>query len=78
VDAVPTLKGGSSVGIPSPPAIVLFGSERVTPDVVDTERLQGFPRNWTKSAENGGRKSTRGSSWEMLSVSALPPGLAGG
>jgi DNA (cytosine-5)-methyltransferase 1 len=63
VDAVPTLKGGSSIGIPSPPAIVLADGRVVTPDVIDTERLQGFPRNWTKPAEQVGRKSTR---WKLV------------
>ena len=63
VDAVPTLKGGSSIGIPSPPAIVLSDRRVVTPDIIDTERLQGFPRNWTKPAEQVGRKSTR---WKLV------------
>ena len=63
VDAVPTLKGGSSVGIPSPPAIVLSDRRIVTPDVEDTERLQGFPRNWTKPAEAIGKKSSR---WKLV------------
>jgi len=63
VDAVPTLKGGSSVGIPSPPAIVLSDRRVVTPDVTDTERLQGFPRNWTKPAEVTGKKSSR---WKLV------------
>src|SRR4051812_24746922 len=43
VDAVPTLKGGSSVGIPSPPAIWLPDGRFITPDIRDAERLQGFP-----------------------------------
>jgi DNA (cytosine-5)-methyltransferase 1 len=63
LDAVPTLKGGSSIGIPSPPAIVLSDRRVVTPDIVDTERLQGFPRGWTKAAEKAGRKSVR---WKLV------------
>ncbi|MEM1452294.1 MAG: DNA (cytosine-5-)-methyltransferase [Planctomycetota bacterium] len=52
VEAVPTLKGGSTVGIPSPPAIWdrrtgLIG----TPSIRDAERLQGFPSHWTKAAK---------------------------
>lgn len=43
VDAVPTLKGGSTVGIPSPPAIWMPDDAVVKPDVMDAERLQGFP-----------------------------------
>ncbi len=52
VDAVPTVKGGSSVGIPSPPAIWdrLDGSIS-TPDIRDIERLQGFPAGWTADCE---------------------------
>jgi DNA (cytosine-5)-methyltransferase 1 len=52
LDAIPTLKGGSRIGIPSPPAIWTpsdgaFG----TPSLEDAERLQGFPRNWTEPAD---------------------------
>lgn len=50
-DAVPTLKGGSTVGIASPPAIWLPGSDPerafVAPAIEDAEALQGFPRSWT-------------------------------
>jgi DNA (cytosine-5)-methyltransferase 1 len=48
VDEVPTLKGGSSIGIPSPPAI--WDPERdtlSTPEIRDAERLQGFDPEWT-------------------------------
>lgn len=63
VDAVPTLKGGSTLGIPSPPAIVLPGGEVVTPDLRDAERLQGFEADWTKPAERAGRKGQR---WKLV------------
>ena len=33
MDAVPTLKGGSTIGIPSPPAILLPDGRVVTPDI---------------------------------------------
>jgi DNA (cytosine-5)-methyltransferase 1 len=51
-DCVPTLKGGSAVGVPSPPAILLpeaqaDGFQVVTPDIRDAERLQGLPSGWT-------------------------------
>jgi DNA (cytosine-5)-methyltransferase 1 len=51
VDAVPTLKGGSTIGIPSPPAIwdPVDGSI-TTPDIRDAERLQGFDADWTALA----------------------------
>jgi DNA (cytosine-5)-methyltransferase 1 len=49
-DAVPTLKNGSTVGIPSPPAILLPSGRLIKPDIRDVERLQGFPMNWTAGA----------------------------
>ncbi len=50
VNAVPTLKGGSSIGIASPPAVRLPSGEIVTPGIVDAERLQGFDPDWTAPA----------------------------
>lgn len=51
VDAIPTLKGGSTIGIPSPPAIWNPQSgEFFTPDIRDAERLQGFKSDWTAPA----------------------------
>jgi DNA (cytosine-5)-methyltransferase 1 len=51
VDAVPTLKGGSTIGIPSPPGIWDPLDHSIgTPDIRDAERLQGFPENWTSPA----------------------------
>ncbi|WP_084609800.1 DNA cytosine methyltransferase [Archangium violaceum] len=50
VDAIPTLKGGSTLGIPSPPAIWLPDGNIVTPHIRDAERLQGFPEDWTAPA----------------------------
>ena len=46
-NAVPTLKGGSGLGIPSPPAIWIPGKGIFTPTISDTERLQGFRKGWT-------------------------------
>ncbi|BAD55076.1 DNA (cytosine-5-)-methyltransferase [Nocardia farcinica] len=50
VNAVPTLKGGSGLGIASPPAVRLPSGEIVTPGIVDGERLQGFAADWTAPA----------------------------
>lgn len=63
VDAVPTLKGGSSVGIPSPPAIVMRDGAVVTPDIRDAERLQGFAADWTQPATRVTRKGHR---WKLV------------
>jgi len=56
VNAVPTLKGGSTIGIPSPPAILMPDFSLVTPDVRDAERLQGFAPDWTLAAASVGQR----------------------
>lgn len=63
VDAVPTLKGGSTIGIPSPPAVVLPDGRIVTPDIRDAERMQGFNPGWTEPAELVTR---RGHRWKLV------------
>jgi DNA (cytosine-5)-methyltransferase 1 len=63
VGAVPTLKGGSTIGIASPPAILLPDSTIVTPDIRDAERMQGFEPDWTKPAEAVTR---RGHRWKLV------------
>jgi DNA (cytosine-5)-methyltransferase 1 len=66
VDAVPTLKGGSTIGIPSPPAIWDPGDGSITtPDIRDAERLQGFEADWTAPALDveGVR---RGHRWKLV------------
>ncbi len=66
VDGVPTLKGGSSIGIPSPPAIWDPRDGSITtPDIRDAERLQGFEEDWTEPAEraSGMRKTHR---WKLV------------
>jgi len=72
VDAVPTLKGGSTIGIPSPPAIRLpDGEGLITPDIRDVERLQGFPEDWTLPAvEMGLRKGAR---WKLVGNAVSTP-----
>jgi DNA (cytosine-5)-methyltransferase 1 len=76
-DAVPTLKGGSTIGIPSPPAIWLPDAEPgrriITPGVDDAEVMQGFPRGWTASADNGGLKN--GPRWKLVG-NAVTVGVA--
>jgi len=53
-DGVPTLKGGSTIGIPSAPAVWIPdgrpGSRFVTPGIATMERLQGFRKGWTAAA----------------------------
>jgi DNA (cytosine-5)-methyltransferase 1 len=70
-NAVPTLKGGSTVGIPSPPAIWFPEDGRVgTPDVRDAERLQGFPVDWTASAASKSAKNPR---WKLVGNAVSVP-----
>lgn len=59
-DCVPTLKGGSTVSIPSPPAILMPDLSIITPHIEDAEALQGFERGWTDVVvpENGAGKPT--------------------
>ena len=76
-DATPTLKGGSTIGIPSPPGIWIpgapLGRQLVTPSVEDAEALQGFARGWTSSAcDTRGRKGPR---WKLVG-NAVTVGVA--
>lgn len=70
IDAVPTLKNGSTVGIASPPAIMLPHGFIVTPDIRDAERLQGFPVDWTAPASEVGRSSLR---WSLVGNAVSVP-----
>ena len=64
-DSIPPLKCGSSLGLPSSPAIWdinrnFFG----TPTIEDAERLQGFPESWTGVLlENGYKDNKR---WKLI------------
>lgn len=69
-DAIPTLKNGSTIGIASPPAILLPSGAVITPDIRDAERFQGFPENWTKAAEGVGRASLR---WSLVGNAVSVP-----
>ena len=69
-DCVPTLKNGSTVGIPSPPAILKPGGAIVTPDIRDAERLQGFPADWTAPAAAAGFERLR---WALVGNAVSVP-----
>lgn len=62
-DALPPLKGGSTIGIPSSPAILFPSGFVGTPDLRDAERLQGFTEHWTIAAENVVKPSYR---WKLV------------
>jgi DNA (cytosine-5)-methyltransferase 1 len=76
VDAVPTLKGGSAVGIPSPPGIwrrgVEHGPSIITADVRDAERLQGFDAGWTEPAVDGPTRRN-GPRWKLVGNAVSVP-----
>ena len=73
VDAVPTLKGGSTIGIPSPPAIWSSRDGSITtPEIRDAERLQGFEADWTLPAlEVDGVR--RGHRWKLVGNAVSVP-----
>jgi DNA (cytosine-5)-methyltransferase 1 len=63
--SVPPIKGGSTIGIPSPPAVwqpekAHFG----TITIQDTERLQGFPAGWTDVFDSD--KKAEKARWRLL------------
>ncbi len=70
VDAIPTLKNGSTIGIPSPPAIVMPDGRIVKPSLEDAERLQGFQAGWTSAAERVAKRSSR---WGLVGSAVSVP-----
>lgn len=71
-EAVPPIKGGSGLGIPSPPGIWIPRTGEVgTPDIRDAERLQGFAENWTKPA--GDVCQRRGTRWKLVGNAVAAP-----
>jgi DNA (cytosine-5)-methyltransferase 1 len=70
VDAVPTLKNGSTIGIASPPAILMPSGPIIKPDIRDAERMQGFPADWTVAAQTVARASHR---WSLVGSAVSVP-----
>lgn len=70
VDSVPTLKNGSTIGIASPPAVLLPDGRLVKPSIEDGERLQGFEPGWTLPAEEVGKRSFR---WSLIGSAVSVP-----
>lgn len=71
-DALPPLKGGSTIGIPSPPAIWMPDGTIAVPDVRDAERLQGFDAYWTEPAEVPS-KNRRSARWKLVGNAVSVP-----
>lgn len=70
VDAVPTLKNGSTIGIASPPAVLLPDGRIVKLGIRAGERLQGFPTDWTLPAADVDRASLR---WGLVGSAISVP-----
>ena len=70
VDGIPPLKVGSSLGIPSAPAVLFPDGEVLMPSLKACERLQGFPPGWTASAANGEKKDPR---WRLVGNAVSVP-----
>lgn len=68
VDAIPPLKAGSALGIPSPPAVLLPDGRVVVPTIETAEILQGFPAGWTAAAPMRER-------WRLVGNAVSPPVL---
>ncbi|MFJ4583751.1 DNA cytosine methyltransferase [Streptomyces echinatus] len=66
-DGVPTIKGGSGLSIPSPPALWIpsnpVGHRIVTPSITDAEQLQGFEKDWTLAE---GTTEKKGDRWKLV------------
>lgn len=74
--SMPTLKGGSTLGIPSAPAIWRpqseLGQRIVLPTIADGEELQGFDRGWTDAARVSDERDHR---WKLIG-NAVTVGVA--
>jgi DNA (cytosine-5)-methyltransferase 1 len=64
-NGVPPVKGGSGLGIPSPPAIWVPRTGQLgKPTIADAERLQGFPAGWTEAVAAVGARV--GARWKLV------------
>jgi DNA (cytosine-5)-methyltransferase 1 len=71
VDAIPPLKVGSSLGIPSPPAVLFPDGEVLIPDISACERLQGYALEWTAAAD--GASSQKNPRWRLVGNAVSVP-----
>lgn len=74
-EAIPTLKGGSGLGIPSAPAIWVAQRAAVrafvVPGIEDAERLQGFEPGWTRGDESDMKSARR--RWRLVGNAVAVP-----
>lgn len=70
IDGIPPLKVGSSLGIPSAPAVLFPDGEVLMPSLAGCEQLQGFPAGWTTvPGDQVGRKPE----WRMIGNAVSVP-----
>lgn len=69
-ESIPPLKTGSTIGIPSPPAILSPNGNVFIPNINDAERLQGFTSDWTLPAELVAKPGAR---WRLIGNSVTVP-----
>lgn len=72
-DLVPAFKVGSSLQLPSPPAILHPIEGLVTPTISDAEALQGFSRGWTAPAEGVNRDRQGRWRWHLVGNAVSVP-----
>ena len=70
VDGVPPLKAGSTLGIPSAPAVLFPDGAVLMPSLRSCEELQGFPAGWT-SVESD--YTDRNPEWRMIGNAVSVP-----
>lgn len=71
-EAVPPLKGGSTISIPSPPAIWDSAKQHFfKPGIVDAEKMQGFPADWTFVGKL--RDEARRARWKLIGNAVSVP-----
>lgn len=68
-DGLPPIKAGSALGIRSTPAVLLPTGEVRLPTIQACERLQGFPADWTKPAEDTDPRSR----WRLVGNAVSVP-----
>src|SRR5260370_22054943 len=71
IDGIPPLKVGSSLGIPSAPAVLFSDGEVLMPSIGTCERLQGFPCGWTAVDDEPSR--TKNPRWRMVGKAVSVP-----
>ncbi len=70
VDAVPTLKNGSTIGIASPPAVLMPDGRILKIGIRAGEQLQGFEADWTAPAQDVAPASAR---WGLVGSAVSVP-----